>query len=422
MRILLVGASGFIGSRLLHALQMAGHEVVATSRSGTGPALPSVRWSRLDLAELAGGTHGFVWPDVELLINAAGVLDTRAARVEQVQFQGPRALFELAAKHGAAVMQLSALGAGEHPEVPFLASKARADAFLLGLGIPAVVLRPSVVVGEGGASSGWLAGLTPWPVIPVFDRQARLQPLHVDDLLAAMLALIRQWPVAPGVIPVVGLDAMTLPDLIDRLRAHQGWGPARYLGIPHSLARLGARMGDRLGWRALNTQLLRLARHDNLGSAQLLAEACGYRPASVEARLHGWPRRTASVTQAMRPVLIAALVLVWLGTAVVCLGPGYAWGLAIMAEMGVGGGLAAFAVISGALLDALLGIGLLLGRWRRRALQAQMVLMLTYMTILAVALPRYWVDPFGSVLKNLVLLAASLWLLWTEPATRRVDR
>jgi len=118
---------------------------------------------------------------------------------------------------------------------------------------------------------------------------------------------------------------------------------------------------------------------------------------------------------ALRPLLIAVLVLIWLGTAVVCLGPGYDWGLRIMGELGVEGRPAAVAIVSGALADALLGAGLLVKRWRRHALRAQLVLMLGYMLIISLWLPHYWFDPFAALAKNLVLLVATLWLLWTEP-------
>lgn len=118
---------------------------------------------------------------------------------------------------------------------------------------------------------------------------------------------------------------------------------------------------------------------------------------------------------ALRPLLLAVLVLIWLGTAVVCLGPGYDWGLRIMAELGVGGWRADAAIIAGALTDALLGVGLLSQRWRRHALRAQLALMLGYMLIITLWLPHYWYDPFAAVGKNLVLMVATLWLLWTEP-------
>ena len=114
MRILLVGAGGFIGRHLLDALTQAGHAVVATRRGSAGPTLPGVAWRSLDLLR----SDGFAWPEgIELVINASGELSTDTARMERLQHKGAIALFELARQQGAAVLQISALGAGEHPDL-----------------------------------------------------------------------------------------------------------------------------------------------------------------------------------------------------------------------------------------------------------------------------------------------------------------
>lgn len=418
MRILLVGAGGFIGSHLHAALRAAGHRVQASARRPDPVA--SGDWCRLDLAELARDPQAFVWPEgIELVINAAGLLSTDCAQVQQVQHCGACALFELAAAHGARVLQISALGAEEAADTDFLASKAAAERHLLGLGIPAVVLRPSLVLGPGAASSRWLQSLSPWPLIPLLDNRARLQPLHVEDLCAAVLALLQRWPEQPCSLALVGPEAMTQGQLLDRLRTAQGWGAGRYWTLPRPLATLGALLGERLGWRALNRQTLRLARRDNLASTEPLAAVCGYRCLPIAMRLHDWPRPADSASLALQPLLLALLVVIWLGTALVCLGPGFDWGLRILTEAGITGWPACLAVIGGALFDALLGFGLLLPRWRRRALQAQILLMLGYTALITWLLPHYWFDPFQGVGKNLVLLPISLWLLWLQPAHAR---
>ncbi|WP_231850783.1 NAD-dependent epimerase/dehydratase family protein [Pseudomonas saudiphocaensis] len=69
MRILLVGASGFIGRHLLRALHAEGHSLVATSRSGQGSAWPGVEWRALDLALLATDAAHFRWPPWALAIS-----------------------------------------------------------------------------------------------------------------------------------------------------------------------------------------------------------------------------------------------------------------------------------------------------------------------------------------------------------------
>lgn len=416
MRILLVGASGFIGGHLLRALLLAGHQVLATSRSGRGPELPGVEWQPLDLLAL----DTFVWPQsVDLLINASGLLSSDAAALHELQDQAASALLRGAAARGMRLLQISALGAGEQDDVPFLSSKAAADRCALQLGVPALVLRPSLVLGEGGASSVWLQRLSPWPLIPLLGNRAQLQPLHVDDLCAAVLALLRQWPAENAVLPLVGPQALSQGELIDQLRAAQGWPSARYLSLPPALTTPLARLGDRLGWRALNSQTLRLAGRDNLGSIEPLAEACGYRAAPLAARLLTWPQPGRTAQLALQPLLLATLVLIWLGTALVCLGPGFDWGLRIMAEMGVQGWPARLAVIGGGLFDGLLGVALLLRRWRVAALRAQIALMLGYTLLISLWLPHYWFDPYMAVGKNLVLVVASLWLLWLEKGAKK---
>ncbi|WP_248765536.1 SDR family oxidoreductase [Pseudomonas protegens] len=416
MKVVLVGATGFVGRHLLAALHAAGHQLIATSRYPQPQGLPGVEWRQLDLDRLGHEPQPFVLPaDTDLLINAAGLLSTDARALSLTQDLGTRALFDLAAARGVRVLQISALGAGILPQVPFLASKAAADDYLLQLGVPAVVLRPSLVLGAGGASSGWLTRLSPWPLIPLLSAKAQMQPLHIEDLSAAVLALLRQWPQETMVLPLVGPERMTMAQLLDRLRSAQGWAPARYFKLPSVLLRLVAAAGDRLGWRALNRQSLAMARHDNLADPEVLASVCGYHAAPLAARLQDWPQAAQSTQLALRPLLLAVMVLIWLGTALVCIGPGYDWGLRIMAEAGVQGVWAALAVIGGSLCDALLGVGLLLRRWRRRALQAQLGLMFGYTLIISLILPHFWFDPYAAVAKNLVLMVATLWLLWTEP-------
>lgn len=416
MRVFLVGASGFLGRHLLTALTAAGHQVLASSRRPPELALPGVEWLPLDLLTLADQPRAFDWPaGVDVLINAVGELSSDQAAMQRLQGRATCALFDLASQHGVRVLQLSALGAGVHPDVAFLASKAEADEHLLGLGVPAVVLRPSLVLGPGGTSSGWLQRLSPWPLIPLLNNRARLQPLHVDDLCAAVLALLRQWPAQPCVLPLVGPQALTQGELLDRLRAAQGWAPARYWALPGWLSWPLARLGEWCGWQALNRQTWRLAGRDNLASSAPLEQACGYRVAPLEARVQDWPVAAQSISQALQPVLLMVLLLIWLGTALVCLGPGYDWGLRIMAEAGVTGRPAALAVVGGALCDGLLGMALLRSRWRRRALQAQITLMLGYSLLISVLLPHYWFDPYMAVGKNAAVLLLSLWLLWLTP-------
>lgn len=424
--ILLVGATGFIGGHLLAALQAEGHVIHATTRGLPGPELPNVQWHYLDLSRLADASENsaFAWPaGVDIVINAAGLLSADTALTHRVQDRGARALFDLALACGARVLNISALGAGEQAQDAFLASKASADDYLLHNHARAVVLRPSLVLGPGGASSRWLAALSAWPVSALPDLSARSQPLHIADLVGAVLALLRDWTAQSCILPVVGPQALTMPQVLNQLRAAQHWRPAHFLKMPAGLLTLLVWLASRFT-RLPCRAMLSLASRDNLGSGEPLQTACGYRVAALNSRLslgrtQGWPTPLHSVTLNLRPLFIAALVFIWLSTAVVCLGPGYAWGLRIMSEAQIYGVWASGAVVGGALVDGALGIGLLLPRWRRLALVVQLFLMVGYTAYISCVLPHYWLDPYGAVTKNLVLIVVTLWLWATEPRLPR---
>lgn len=117
----------------------------------------------------------------------------------------------------------------------------------------------------------------------------------------------------------------------------------------------------------------------------------------------------------IRPLMIAAMVILWLWTAFVSLGPGHEWGMRMMAETGATPTLSNWAIIAGSVTDAVLGIGLMIRPWRKVVLQAQIALMLSYTLIITALIPHYWFDPYAGVAKNLVLVVATLWLIRTEP-------
>jgi hypothetical protein len=95
-------------------------------------------------------------------------------------------------------------------------------------------------------------------------------------------------------------------------------------------------------------------------------------------------------------------------TAVLSLGAyPVAGSLALLARVGLHGPAAYAALYAGALLDLVLGIATLVlrGRVLRLGYLAQVALILSYTAIITVALPEFWLHPFGPILKNLPMLA-----------------
>jgi uncharacterized protein YbjT (DUF2867 family) len=141
------------------------------------------------------------WPTllrgVDAVVNAAGQFrEAPGASFEAVHAQGPMRLFDACVAAGVArVLQLSALGAQADAPSAFLRSKHAADEHLLALPLDATVVQPSLVFGEDGASARLMLALAAAPLVPLpAGGGQRVQPLHVDDVVAALQALLHDRP------------------------------------------------------------------------------------------------------------------------------------------------------------------------------------------------------------------------------------
>src|SRR5690606_35506439 len=108
----------------------------------------------------------------------------------------------------------------------------------------------SLVYGPGGASARLMNLMASLPLVPLPDGgRQRIQPIHVDDLVAAVVALVEgPRPVGTRTVALVGPQAISLRDYLATLRASLGLRPPRFLAVPRrwadALARVAARITD----------------------------------------------------------------------------------------------------------------------------------------------------------------------------------
>ena len=278
MAIFLSGATGFIGGHILRALSAQGYEVTCLVRPASRrptmarqplEALPGVRvvegeWTCPEswLASVAGN---------EMVINAVGMIrESRLASFAQVHTTSAIALFEAAAKRGASkIVQISALGADELARSRFHRTKLAADQYLARLGVPYVILRPSLVYGPGDHSMAFFSRLARLPVTPVpGDGCYRVQPLHVRDLVRAVLFALQRPDLSAVVADIGGGEVLTFNDMLDLLARKPGKSRgARKVHIPWSLMSLVALATDRLsGHGPITTDELNMLKRENFTS------------------------------------------------------------------------------------------------------------------------------------------------------------
>ncbi len=274
MKVLLTGASGFIGRHLQSALLAAGHTVVPISRRH-GVDLAGLTSARDWLPHLAG---------VDRVIQAAGILaETRGQSFEILHVQAPCALFEACVEAGVPrVVQLSALGADVSAFSGYHRSKHAADEALRRLPLDAFVVRPSLVDGDGGASSTLFRRLARLPVLPVVgDGRQQIQPIRLDDLVATVMHGLDARS-AGRTLDAVGPQAFGYTDWLQRLRAAQGLAPAPVLQVPvrlvHALMVAGRPFSP-----LLRVDNLRMLQAGNVADVTPLADFLGRMPGRVPA-------------------------------------------------------------------------------------------------------------------------------------------
>nr|MBO2488882.1 short chain dehydrogenase [Gammaproteobacteria bacterium] len=419
MRILLTGATGFIGRHLAVALRAAGHEViearrVVTDREGKVQA-DFARDLRPDdwLPKLAG---------IECVINAVGILRQRGAQTfERIHTTAPCALFEACVRAGVArVVQISALGA-ETGRSAYFSSKHAADEFLVQLPLDWTIVQPSVVFGPGGSSARLFTMLASLPLIPVPGQGRQpIQPVHIDDLTACIVALLADEHSMRKKIPIVGRQPLLLREFLSELRISLGLRRTLIVPVPMWLMRIGAAVAQWLPRSLLDRDTLVMLEAGNTADPTMTSQLLGREPRHVghfvAAPYRSAVRRDALLSWLL-PLLRFSVAVVWIWTGLVSLGlyP-VEQSYALLARVGAPASWAPVLLIGAGLLDLALGLATLVLRRRRPLWLMQMGLIAAYTVIISIKLPEFWLHPYGPILKNLPLLVSiyALYLLESD--------
>ena len=254
MKVLVIGAGGFVGRHLLAALAAAGHEAVRAELQ------PVDCW---DLAEawetLLKGVDGVVYTAGCLRDQAGGVGDL----LDLMHHRAPAALADACEARGIQrLVHVSALCGGVSA---YARSKQAGEIALAGR---ACIVRPSLIIGVGGISSRLLDRLSrlPWLPLPTAVARCRVQPIRVEDLAAGIVAALAS-PHTPS-WTAVGPEAATVAEWIARRRATRGLSPARQVELPDALTRASARLGDLIPLGPWCSTALDLLAHDSAESVE----------------------------------------------------------------------------------------------------------------------------------------------------------
>lgn len=221
--ILVTGATGYVGGRLLRALEERGERVRCVSRR---PELLRPRVG--EGTEVVGGD---VLEPGSMRAALAGV-DTVYYLVHSMGSSRPfdeadRAAAEgfAAAAREAGVRRIVYLGGlGEGDLSPHLASRQEVGRILRGSGVPTIELRASIVIGSGSASFEMIRALVdrlPFMICPRWVR-VQAQPIAIEDVLAYLLAALEHEPQGGELYEIGGADATTYLELMREYARQRG--------------------------------------------------------------------------------------------------------------------------------------------------------------------------------------------------------
>ncbi len=243
MKILICGASGFVGRHLTDALRGAGHTVIRAVRRPKEQG---------DIAvDFLNDNEKEIWlprlQGIEVVINAVGVLrNSPKYPMQKLHAETPAALFAACAEARVErVVHLSALGVDSGIDVPYFTTKMSAERALFALPAKVLCLRPSVIYGEDGASAQMFRKMAKLPVhvLPMGGIQL-LQPVHIDDICLAVAAWLADTNPDRQIIAAVGSEAVTMRGMLDSYREQMHRRPAWHVALPSAFVKLTAMIGD----------------------------------------------------------------------------------------------------------------------------------------------------------------------------------
>src|SRR5664280_671187 len=256
-RILVTGASGFIGRPLVAALLRAGYAVRAVTRRQV--SFPD----SVEVANIPDFMDPIDWNPilrgVDFIVHLAGmahsrVADTASSEFDQINWMATQQLAQAAkevgidrfiyissvrAQVGASAVQAIREQDEPRPTNQYGRSKLAAEQAIQAAGVPFTIFRPVVVYGphpKGNMRTLVRLARSPLP-LPVASFTSRRSMLAVDNLIAAIIFALKNPATIGETYLVADSKAMTIGEILTMLRKIQGRSSST-ISIPQVIIRL----------------------------------------------------------------------------------------------------------------------------------------------------------------------------------------
>lgn len=434
MNILLIGGSGMLGQSLLHSTWSSKHQWLSIARrSVENPLIPHIKSIEIDLnTPQSSDTWHEIMKNIDIVINCLGIIRERPGQsFKYLHTETPATIFRIAAQHQVKhIIQVSALGAEQPTERLFSEyhrTKQAADLVLTQIGIPYTILYPSVILSPRGDSTALFLSLAALPITSCPSISAPLQPVAIADVLSCIEKIFlhieqkEQGLTCPNQLILAGSTALTMKALLTYFKQAMGL-PSFFLPIPLWMNRMVATAGEYIPSIPLNKEMLSMLEAGNASSQNDIALWLNRPPiplkqaiASVVNDDHSPIKRKLE-----QNLLWLSIVFIWIFTAIVSVCH-YSEGEQLMSALNQGAyfptSIYPWAIYGGAMLDAMIGLGLLYRK--RQALCLSLWVIALYSLIVTLFHPLLWLDPLGRMSKNIPIIVITWLLLLQSPTNKK---
>jgi NADH dehydrogenase len=291
------GGSGFLGRHVVRALaqrdyrlrvgvrrpELAGHLQPLGKVGQINPVQANIRYPASIEAAMRGA---------HVVVNLVGILSEGGAqRFNRVHAHGAHAIAEAAAKIGARMVHVSAIGADVNSTSRYAVSKAFGEQAVLDAVPGATIIRPSIVFGPEDHFANRFAALARLlPVLPLIGADTKLQPVYVGDVATAIADAVDGKTKPGAAYELGGPEVVTMREAVQLILRIAERDPA-LMPLPFGLAKLQAAfLQFAPGDLKLTPDQVELLKSDNLvsdaaKSAGLTLEGLGIAPESMSAVL-----------------------------------------------------------------------------------------------------------------------------------------
>jgi uncharacterized protein YbjT (DUF2867 family) len=319
--IVVLGGTGFLGTRLVARLIKDGHRVTVLSRDREQHkhllVLPGLTLENSDVYDAAQLSEHFRGKDV--VINLIGILNERGfsgAGFRRAHTELTQGVLQAARSAGVnRLLQVSALKAAVEAPSYYLRSKGDAEQLIRegSAALDWTIFQPSVMFGPGDSFLNRFAGLLaaiPW-IFPLAKPNARFQPVLVDDVIEAVLRCLHGGASSRQTYELGGPQIYSLREivgLVAKLTGRRRW----IVGLPDFAARLQALIMDFVPGRPFSSDNYRSLTIDSVCAEDGFARL-GIKPQSMVASARQYlgalednarlshNRASVSRTKAIRP-------------------------------------------------------------------------------------------------------------------------